>query len=285
MLKTTITDALGRASASFTDVQGRTLKQVQPTGIETLYKYSAIGELRSVTDAHGNITESFYDLLGRRTKLIHPDAGTTTLQYDPAGNLIKRQTSQIREQMPDAAITYHYDFNRLKEIKYPKHPENNVRYHYGKASESPSRRGRLWLVEDASGGVEYFYGSLGEITKEIRTIRITPTDIQTYITQYEYDSWNRIQKMVYPDGEVLHYHYNRAGNLQSLIGFKDPGNKSAGTNPPAGSSQPQDTNKEYIYIKQQGYDEFEQKVYRLFGNNTETHYTAKIGRASCRERV
>ena len=127
MLKTTITDALGRASASFTDVQGRTLKQVQPTGIETLYKYSAIGELRSVTDAHGNITESFYDLLGRRTKLIHPDAGTTTLQYDPAGNLIKRQTSQIREQMPDAAITYHYDFNRLKEIKYPKHPENNVR--------------------------------------------------------------------------------------------------------------------------------------------------------------
>ena len=273
VLKTTITDALGRASASFTDVQGRTLKQVQPTGIETLYKYSAIGELRSVTDAHGNITESFYDLLGRRTKLIHPDAGTTTLQYDPAGNLIKRQTSQIREQMPDAAITYHYDFNRLKEIKYPKHPENNVRYHYGKATESPSRRGRLWLVEDASGGVEYFYGSLGEITKEIRTIRITPTDIQTYITQYEYDSWNRIQKMVYPDGEVLHYHYNRAGNLQSLIGFKDPGNKSAGTNPPAGSSQPQDTNKEYIYIKQQGYDEFEQKVYRLFGNNTETHYT------------
>ena len=79
--------------------------------------------------------------------------------------------------------------------------------------------------------------------------------------------------MVYPDGEVLHYHYNRAGNLQSLIGFKDPGNKSAGTNPSAGSSQPQDTNKEYIYIKQQEYDEFEQKVYRLFGNNTETHYT------------
>ena len=28
----------------------------------------------------------------------------------------------------------------------------------------------------------------------------------------------------------------------------------------------------YIYLKQQGYDEFEQKVYRLYGNDTETRY-------------
>ncbi|WP_018676022.1 SpvB/TcaC N-terminal domain-containing protein, partial [Riemerella columbina] len=252
-LKTTVTDALGRASQSYTDVLGRTLRQVQPTGIETQYEYNALGEVLKVTDAEGHQTLSTYDLLGRRTQLTHPDAGTTTLAYDQAGNLIRRQTAQIREQMPDAAIEYQYSYNRLQEIQYPKHPENNVRYHYGKQSESPLRRGRLWLVEDASGGTEYFYGNMGEVTKEIRSIRITPTEVQTYITEYEYDTWNRIQHMTYPDGEVLDFGYNRAGQLTSLTGKKG--------------------NYEYTYLKQQGYDEFEQKVYRLYGNGTETSYT------------
>ncbi|MBT0558077.1 hypothetical protein J5309_04915 [Riemerella anatipestifer] len=252
-LKTTVTDALGRVSHSATDVLGRTLKQVQPTGIETTYHYNAQGELLKVTDAEGHQTLSEYDLLGRRTQLTHPDAGITTLAYDAAGNLIRRQTAQIREQMPDAAIEYHYDHNRLQEIRYPKHPENNVRYHYGKQSESPRRRGRLWLVEDASGGTEYFYGSMGEVEKEIRSLRITPTEVHTYITEYGYDSFNRIQTMTYPDGEVLDFGYNRAGQLTTLTGKKG--------------------NYEYTYLKQQGYDEFEQKVYRQYGNGTETRYT------------
>ncbi|MDR0227560.1 MAG: hypothetical protein LBI72_00615 [Flavobacteriaceae bacterium] len=32
-------------------------------------------------------------------------------------------------------------------------------------------------------------------------MRISPTDIQTYIAQYQYDTWNRLQQMVYPDGK------------------------------------------------------------------------------------
>ncbi|MBV7440104.1 hypothetical protein KRX57_01585 [Weeksellaceae bacterium TAE3-ERU29] len=177
---------------------------------------------------------------------------TTLLTYDNSGNLIARQTSQIRAEIPSSAIRYVYDYNRLQEIRYPKHPENNVRYHYGKQEDTPSRRGRLWLVEDGSGGTEYFYGNMGEITKEIRSIRIKPTETQTYITEYAYDTWNRIQKMVYPDGETLDYAYNRAGNLTRLTGKKG--------------------DYTYDYIKQQGYDEFEQKVYRRYGNDTETHY-------------
>ena len=115
------------------------LTQVQPDGTETHFEYSAIGELTKVTDTQGHQTLSEYDLLGRRTKLVHPDVGTTILVYDKAGNLIKRQTSQIRGEMPDGYITYHY----------------------GAQSEQESRRGRLWLVEDASGGTEYFYGDMG----------------------------------------------------------------------------------------------------------------------------
>ncbi|NDP28848.1 MAG: RHS repeat-associated core domain-containing protein [Flavobacterium sp.] len=107
-------------------------------------------------------------------------------------------------------------------------------------------------MQDASGGQEFFYGKLGEVEKEIRTLRITPTDVQTYISQYEYDTWNRIQKMTYPDGEVVNYTYNRAGNLQSMQGKKE--------------------SHTYDYIKQLAYDEFEQRKYLKYGNDTETNY-------------
>ncbi|WP_371810413.1 RHS repeat-associated core domain-containing protein [Flavobacterium sp. 28A] len=86
----------------------------------------------------------------------------------------------------------------------------------------------------------------------MRTLRITPTDIQTYISQFEYDTWNRIQKMTYPDGEVVDYTYNRAGNLQSMQGKKE--------------------SHTYDYIKQLAYDEFEQRKYLKYGNDTETNY-------------
>ncbi|MET2997034.1 RHS repeat domain-containing protein, partial [Flavobacterium columnare] len=144
-------------------------------------------------------------------------------------------TSQIEQTMPDGGILYEYDYNRLEHIKYPRYPQNNISYYYGSATENAPRRGRMWLVTDASGGTEYFYGKLGEVEKEIKTLRITPTDNQTYITQYEYDTWNRLQKMIYPDGEVLTYTYNRAGNLQTMQGTKE--------------------NQTYLYIKQLAYDE------------------------------
>ncbi len=269
-LSTKTTDALGRTISIYTDAKGQKTKVIQPTGIETKYEYSAIGELMKVTDAEGHHTLSEYDLLGRRTKLTHPDGGTTVLQYDKASNLIRRQTSQIREEMPEANIVYNYDYNRLQEIKYPKYPDNNVRYHYGKQEEDKARRGRLWLVEDASGGVEYFYGDMGEVTKEIRTVRISPSEVQTYVTEYEYDSWNRIQTMTYPDGERLAFGYNIAGNLTSLKGYKIPnGTGNTGTTSSFGGQGA----GIYSYIAQQGYDEFEQKVYRRLGNGTETTYS------------
>ncbi|MET3012118.1 SpvB/TcaC N-terminal domain-containing protein, partial [Flavobacterium psychrophilum] len=243
-LLTTQTDALGKQIISHNDVMGRNIASVQnsSTGqLVTQFEINALGETSKVTDAAGNISQSTYDWLGRRLEYIHPDAGTTKLEYDLAGNLTKRITSQIKQNVPNGAIQYQYDYNRLNAIQYPKNPQNNVTYHYGKADGSVARRGRLWLVQDASGGQEFFYGKLGEVEKEIRTLRITPIDNQTYITQYEYDTWNRIQKMVYPDGEELDYKYNKAGNLLAMQGKKE--------------------NKTYNYIKQLGYDTFEQRQY------------------------
>ncbi|MEN2402529.1 SpvB/TcaC N-terminal domain-containing protein [Flavobacterium sp. MC2016-06] len=252
VLRSTQTDALNKINQTYTDVTGQNLATKQNDFL-TKFETNALGEMIKVTDAMDHVTKSSYDWLGRRTEFTHPDVGTSTMQYDLAGNLTIRITQDIKNTVPNGgAIQYEYDFNRLESIKYPKNPQNNVQYNYGKADGTASRRGRLWFVQDASGGQEFFYGKLGEVEKEIRTLRITPTDVQTYISQYEYDTWNRIQKMTYPDGEVVEYTYNRAGNLQSMQGKKE--------------------NHTYDYIKQLSYDEFEQRKYLKYGNDTETNY-------------
>ena len=54
------------------------------------------------------------------------------------------------------------------------------------------RRGRLMLREDGSGAVEYYYGKMGEVTKTVRTLIVPNQAIATYITQWKYDSHNRL---------------------------------------------------------------------------------------------
>ena len=45
-------------------------------------------------------------------------------------------------------------------------------------------------------------------------------DIRTYVYGTTYDSWNRVQTMTYPDGEVVTYQYNAAGQVERLTSNK-----------------------------------------------------------------
>jgi hypothetical protein len=47
------------------------------------------------------------------------------------------------------------------------------------------------VQEDASGAQEFFYGPLGEVVKNIRTIVIPQFDDQTFTTEWTYDTWHR----------------------------------------------------------------------------------------------
>ena len=177
----------------------------------------------------------------RRT---HPDAGTDKYGYDPSGNLEWHVNAQ------GDTIRYWYDHNRLTEIQYPLHPENNVHYTYGTMADTVyNAAGKVILLEDASGWQTFKYGKLGEVTENIRTFAL-PYDNQTYTFKmnFEYDSWNRIQSMTYPDGEVVSYGYNPGGMLKSVSGTK--------------------TDRFYPYIDSIRYNEFELKEAVWYGNGT-----------------
>lgn len=101
------------------------------------------------------------------------------------------------------------------------------------------------------------HGRLGELTENIRTFA-PPFENQTYTFNmyFEYDSWNRIQIITYPDGEKVSYDYNRGGMLESVIGDKNG-----------------DT---YKYIEEIRYNPFEQKETVYYGNGTVTDYSYDV---------
>ena len=96
------------------------------------------------------------------------------------------------------------------------------------------------LREDGTGAIEYFYGKMGEVTKTRRTLIVPNQAIVTYVTQWTYDSHNRLLEMIYHDEEKITYSYNLGGQLEKVHGYKSYG---------------------YDYVSKIGYDKFEQRTY------------------------
>lgn len=186
----------------------------------------------------------------RCTEVNHPASGKTSFTYNPLGNVLTKQTANMAEE--GKMITYTYDYHRLTGINYPDHPENNVKYYYGGRNASHNRIGRLMMREDGTGAIEYFYGKMGEVTKTRRTLIVPNQAIATYVTQWTYDSHNRLLEMIYPDEEKVTYSYNLGGLLEKVRGEKSYG---------------------YDYITKLGYDKFEQRSYLKYCNGAETFYT------------
>ena len=90
------------------------------------------------------------------------------------------------------------------------------------------------------------------VTKTRRTLIVPNQAIATYVTQWTYDSHNRLIEMIYPDEEKVTYSYNLGGLLEKVRGEKSYG---------------------YDYITKLGYDKFEQRIYLKYCNGAETFYT------------
>ena len=108
------------------------------------------------------------------------------------------------------------------------------------------------LREDGSGAVEYYYGKMGEVLKTVRTLIVPNQAVATYVTQWKYDSHNRLLEMIYPDEEKVTYGYNLGGQVDHVRGYKSYG---------------------YDYVNKIGYDKFEQRTYLKYCNGAETFYS------------
>ncbi len=250
---TTITDANDNISKTYTNGSGKTIKTeqfiTQNSPIPTTFEYDAIGQLVKVTDAEGNITTSTYDMGGRVTQVVHTASGTTTYAYDNLGNVIAKRTSNMTI---GNAINYNYHFTRLSSVEYPNNPENNISLLYGNNNENNSI-GRVLIKTDGSGATEYKYDKLGNITYERRSVVVPNNGIYTFVTQYSYDSFNRLHNMTYPDGEIVTYNYDAGGNVSSVTHNNEAGESN--------------------YVDQILYDKFNNRTYMKYGNGIISTYS------------
>src|SRR4030067_424107 len=106
-------------------------------------------------------------------------------------------------------------------------------------------------VTTQRGGEEHSHGPLGELAKQTLTIASATQGNaanapEVYTTQYQYDTWNRLLKMTYPDGEVPTYGYDSGGLVTAAKGVK--------------------SNYTYDYLTRLDYDKFEQRAWLEAGN-------------------
>ncbi len=254
-----VTDAIGHRKSTYRDVR-EVLVGLQelhtPAGgsehsIWTTYAYDPLKELVQVRDDAGNTTRLGYDNLGRRTFVDNPDTGRADTVYDLASNAVARITANLRPS--GKQITFRYDFNRLVGITYPTFTGNNITYTYGAPGASDNRAGRITRVTDESGAEDRFYGRLGEITREVKTVvGDTGSSPKIYTTSYTYDTFGRLQSLVYPDTEALTYRYDSGGMVREVSGVK-------GAN-------------SYAYVNRLEYDKFGQRAFAEDGNGVRTSY-------------
>ena len=78
---------------------------------------------------------------------------------------------------------------------------------------------------------------------------ISQSDMRTFVSETEFDTWGRTMRVTYPDGEVVSYSYTQSGLLSGMSGTK--------------------SGRTYDLISRQGYDDRGQRVYRRYGNGAE----------------
>lgn len=215
MFTTLMANERNATQETFTDVRGRQRRTVQNGQVTTEFSYNTVNELIRVRDTKGYETTYKYDLAGRRTEEFYPDRGLTTFTYDKTGNLIEKQTANLMQPGSTGTITYGYQYNRLTQVHYPNHPENDVSYLYGN-SPGANNVGRVQRQMDASGVQEFLYDRMGNLRNVVRSIAVAGKTSYWFSTSWEYDSWNRVQAITYPDREEVTYHYNPGGALQSI---------------------------------------------------------------------
>ena len=235
-------DPKGHKKGIRKDVYGNVVESVDLTtagAYVTSYEYDANDKLVKLTDTEGNIQIIEYDTLGRKISMDDPDMGQWHYHYDIAGRLIEQIDAKGQ------ILEFEYDvLNRLVKKSFVNGHLSSVLTENFYDDALHNRIGRLWKVEDTTGSTVFYFDQMGRKVRSDKTV-----DSHIYTVYREYDIYDRLTSVTYPDGEEIEYGYDiHSGALESVIG-------------------------DQTYVANMRYDGSGRLLRKDYGNGTYTNYT------------
>jgi RHS repeat-associated protein len=205
-------DELNRLKQS-KDAQGRI----------TAYSYDLLGDRLAITDAENHTTAFHYDDFGRLTEIVDPlvetpTDKTQTFVYDEADNVVqttdrKGQTTQYIYDVLNRPIqALHWVDNSIETFVYDdfddliqtQNADVSYLYSYDAKHQLQSKTDNR-----SNKTLSWTYDPVGNLD--------TKTDYQGNVTDYQYDSANRLVAETNPNYLQVSYHYDGAGRLIDRI--------------------------------------------------------------------
>jgi RHS repeat-associated protein len=237
---TSITYADGTHENYTYDASGNVLTATNRRGQRLVYTYNAHGEETSKDDPTTPGIEDMYayDAAGNLTSATD-SSGTTTMTYDPNTNLLTRI-----DYPGGLFFTFEYDAagRRTKRTDHDGHVENSTYDALGRLDAMTDENGALIVhyEYDAAGRLSkktlgngvytlYVYDSAGQVTRLLNLradgsilsrfdYTYDASGLQSSMTTldgtftYGYDPLGQLTSVTYPDGHVVAYDYDAAGN-------------------------------------------------------------------------
>jgi RHS repeat-associated protein len=156
------------------------------------YSYTN-GLLADIKDVLENHTTYAYDGKGRITAKVDAGGRPSLIAYDDYGD-VKAVVDQF-----DSGHSFDYDYDEAKQEQY-----SRIRTSSGKIKE-------IWYDKDGEVKQIAINGRTTISTRKEGRVRIV-TDEKGKITRREYDEWNNLARIVYPDGTSFSFEYEHNYN-------------------------------------------------------------------------
>ena len=203
----TITDALGRVTTNTYDASGFKTSETLPSGQRTDWTHDSNGNPLTETVTIGlpdgstqvRVTRYDYDAEGRVTATTHPDGSVTTTEYDANGNPDKDIDALGRETSTT------YDGNGQPSlVTYPDGTTESTEYDgNGNVVETTNQSGHVTAnTYDVAGRLTHTTAAHGTVD--------AATTVQAY------DAAGRLTQVTDPDGNTVTYGYDAAGRRTTV---------------------------------------------------------------------
>ncbi|MBI2548848.1 tandem-95 repeat protein [Candidatus Woesearchaeota archaeon] len=167
----------------------------------TSYTYNPAGDLTGITDNQANQITYIYDTFGRKIKMIDPDVGTWTYGYDKNNNVVN--------QTDNDGNTVRMAYDELNRITTKQTAEGTINYAYDEETV-----GTLSRMITPSHIAHYYYDNRLRVTKEDNVV-----DGLLFVTEWDYDSMDRVVTKQSPLDEDITFSYNTQSLLEQIGGI------------------------------------------------------------------